>query len=99
MFAGRLRPAAPHRHRGPPTAVHADWISTLRIERVLTAADDVLFDVLEGHPGRAVDDAIDTADVEYSDILIDVIGGDSIIRYRRLIAAARGYATAAAKDW
>lgn len=35
-----------------------------------------LFDVQAGHPDRAVEDAVDTVNVEYLDVLIDLTGDD-----------------------
>jgi hypothetical protein len=56
--------------------VNEDWIPTLRIERVLLASGEVLFDASAGHPDRAVEDAIDMVNVEYLDVLIDIAGDD-----------------------
>jgi hypothetical protein len=56
--------------------VNEDWIPTLRIERVLTASGEVLFDASEGHPDRAVEDTIDMVNIEYLDVLIDLTGDD-----------------------
>lgn len=53
-----------------------DWIPTLRIDRVLSASGEVLFDASEGHSDRVVEDAIDKVNVEYLDVLIDVTGDD-----------------------
>ncbi len=50
-----------------------DWLRTLRIQCVLSAADEVLFDVAEGHDERRVEDAVDEANAEYLDLL-DVTG-------------------------
>ncbi len=56
--------------------INEDWIPTLRIERVLTASGEALFDASQGHLERAVEDAIDTVNVEYLDVLIDITGDD-----------------------
>jgi hypothetical protein len=53
-----------------------DWIPTLRIDRVLTASGEVLFDASQGHLDRAVEDAVDMVNVEYLDVLIDLTGDD-----------------------
>lgn len=53
-----------------------DWIPTLRIQRVLDAGGGVLFDVKTGHPDRAVEDAVDAANTEYLDVLIDLTGDE-----------------------
>jgi hypothetical protein len=57
-----------------------DWVPTLRIQRVLSADNTVLFDVETGHPDRAVEDAVDTVNVEYLDVLIDLTGDEYIGR-------------------
>lgn len=51
-----------------------DWLRTLRIRRVLTAADTVLFDVDEGHDDPQVEAAIDYVNTEYFDLLLDLTG-------------------------
>jgi hypothetical protein len=56
--------------------VNEDWIPTLRIERVLTTSGEVLFDASDGHPERAVEEAVDMVNVEYLDVLIDITGDD-----------------------
>ena len=53
-----------------------DWIPTLRIDRVVTASGEVLFDASQGHLDRAVEDAVDMVNVEYLDVLIDLTGDD-----------------------
>ena len=60
-----------------------DWLRILRIERVLSAAGEVLFDVTAGHDDRRVEDAIDEVNYEYLDLLLDLTGdlhmGNSVI--------------------
>lgn len=51
-----------------------DWVPTLRIQRVRSTDGRVLFDVDAGQPERAVEDTIDTVDIEYLDVLIDITG-------------------------
>ena len=53
-----------------------DWIPTLRVQRVLDAFGEVLFDVSEDDADRAVEDAVDTVNVEYLDVLIDLTGDE-----------------------
>ncbi len=54
--------------------MNEDWLRILRIQRVLTAAGDVLFDVAEGHDDRRVEDAVDEVNAEYLDLLLDLTG-------------------------
>ena len=60
-----------------------DWLRILRIERVLSAAGEVLFDVTAGHDDRRVEDAIDEVNYEYLDLLLDLTGdlhmGNSVL--------------------
>jgi hypothetical protein len=56
--------------------LNEDWIPTLRIKRVLTAFGEVVFDSSQGPLDRAVEDAIDTANFEYLDVLIDITGDE-----------------------
>jgi hypothetical protein len=51
-----------------------DWLRTVRIQRVLSAAGEVLFDVAEGHDDRHVEEAIDEVNSEYLDLLLDLTG-------------------------
>jgi len=53
---------------------NADWIPTLRIQRVLGRDGAVLFDVEVGHADRGVEDAVDQVNTEYLDTLIDLTG-------------------------
>ncbi|MDZ7680021.1 MAG: hypothetical protein U5K29_15885 [Acidimicrobiales bacterium] len=50
--------------------INEDWLTVLRVERVLDAAGGVLFDVATGHPDRAVEDLIDRLDTEFLDHLV-----------------------------
>jgi hypothetical protein len=55
--------------------IDEEWIPTLGIERVLSASGEVLFDASRGQLGpRAVEDGVDTLNVEYLDVLIDITG-------------------------
>jgi hypothetical protein len=54
--------------------INGDWIPTLRIRRVVDANGNVLFDGDEGHEARGVEDAIDEANIEYLDPLIELTG-------------------------
>ena len=51
-----------------------DWLRTLRIRRVLAADSTVLFDVEEGHDDPRVEAAVDEANTEYLDLLLDLTG-------------------------
>lgn len=52
-----------------------DWIPTLRIQRVRSTDGAILFDVDAGSANRTVEDAVDTVDIGYLDVLIDITGG------------------------
>jgi hypothetical protein len=52
-----------------------DLIAMLRVQRVRTAAGEVLFDVNDGHPDRAVEDTVDEVDIEYLDALAAISSG------------------------
>jgi hypothetical protein len=52
-----------------------DGLDILRIQRVRTAAGDLLYDVDRGHPDRAVEDRIDHVGSEYLDQLLDITYG------------------------
>ncbi|KAA0232296.1 MAG: hypothetical protein JJLCMIEE_03549 [Acidimicrobiales bacterium] len=54
--------------------INDDWLRILRIQRVLSGEGDVLFDVAEGHDDRRAEDAIDEANAEYLDLLLDLTG-------------------------
>jgi hypothetical protein len=54
--------------------MNEDWLRILRIQRVLSATGDVLYDVAEGHDDRRVEDAIDEANADYLDLLLDLTG-------------------------
>lgn len=69
--AGVLPGAAVIEVRGE---INEDWLRILRIQRVVSGEGDVLFDVAEGHEDRRVEDAIDEANAEYLDLLLDLTG-------------------------
>ena len=54
--------------------INEDWLRILRIQRVLSATGEVLFDMAEGHNERRVEDAVDEANAEYLDLLLDLTG-------------------------
>lgn len=54
--------------------INEDWLRILRIQRVLSTTGAVLFDVAEGHVERRVEDAIDEANADYLDLLLDLTG-------------------------
>jgi hypothetical protein len=67
--------------------INEDWLRILRIQRVLSGTGDVLFDIAEGHDDRRVEDAIDDANAEYLDLLLDLTGdtymGNNAFEWRR----------------
>ena len=54
--------------------INEDWLRILRIQRVLSVTGEVLFDATEGHNERWVEDAVDEANAEYLDLLLDLTG-------------------------
>ena len=52
-----------------------DGLDILRIQRVLNAQGDVLYDIETGHPDRAVEDRIDHVGSEYLDQLLEITYG------------------------
>jgi hypothetical protein len=56
--------------------INEDWIPILRIQRVRSFESHVLFDVHDGHQDPVVEAAIDNANTEYLDLLIDLTGDD-----------------------
>ncbi len=50
--------------------LNEEWLQILRIQRVLDAADVVLFDVTVGHDDEAVESTIDEVNIEYLDRLV-----------------------------
>lgn len=56
--------------------INEDWLAILRIQRVLDADGGVLFDIESGHDDRVVEDAIDTVNTEYLDLLVDLTGDE-----------------------
>ena len=55
--------------------INEDWLSTLRLLRVLGGDGGVLFDVAVGHDDERVEELIDEVGVEYLDLL-DLTGDD-----------------------
>ena len=60
--------------------MNEDWAFTLRIQRVLDAAGEVLHDVSAGHEDPEVETTIDAVGVEYLDLLLDLTGEDYLGR-------------------
>ena len=50
--------------------VNEDWLTVVRVERVLGTNGDVLFDASTGHPDQAVEDLVDRVDTEFLDHLV-----------------------------
>ena len=51
-----------------------DWLRILRIRQVRSSAGDVLFDIAEGHDDPRVEAAVDEANYEHLDLLLDLTG-------------------------
>lgn len=51
-----------------------DWLRILRIRQVRSSTAEVLFDVAEGHDDPRVEAAVDEANFEYLDLLLDLTG-------------------------
>jgi GAF domain-containing protein len=56
--------------------MNEDWLPILRIRRIRDADGRVLFDVSEGHEDPIVENAVDTANTEYLDLLVDLTGDE-----------------------
>ena len=56
--------------------INEDWITVLRIQRVLDDEGRVLFDVEFGHDDRVVEDMIDEVGSKYLDLLLNLTGDD-----------------------
>jgi len=54
--------------------INEDWLPLLRIQRVLDASGEVLFDVEARHADDAVVETISEVNVEYLGLLIDLTG-------------------------
>lgn len=50
--------------------MNEDWLTVVRVERVLSPDGDILFNTTTGHPDRAVEDLIDRIDTEFLDHLV-----------------------------
>jgi hypothetical protein len=61
--------------------VNEDWLTVLRVERVLTNDGAVLFDSTTGHPDRAVEDLIDRINTEFLGELIYLAPDDYLGRH------------------
>lgn len=60
--------------------MNEDWAFTLRIQRVLDADGDVLFDIGVGHDDPEVETTIDEVGVDHLDPLLDLTGQDYLGR-------------------
>lgn len=56
--------------------INEDWAFTLRIQRVLDAGGEALYDVGVGHDDPEVETTIDVVGVDYLDLLVDLTGED-----------------------
>ena len=72
--------------------MNEEWVFTLRIQRVLDAGGDVLYDVSPGHEDPEVEAAIDEVGVDYLDLLLDLTDDEYLGRKTlvRSAAAASG---------
>jgi hypothetical protein len=60
--------------------MNEDWDFTLRIQRVLDAAGEVLYDVSAGHEDPEVETTIDAVGVDYLDLLLDLTSDEYLGR-------------------
>jgi hypothetical protein len=60
--------------------MNEDWLFTLRIQRVLGAEGEVLYDIETGHDDPEVETLIDDVGFEYLDLLLDLTGSDYLGR-------------------
>lgn len=54
--------------------MNEDWLFTLRIQRVLDADGEVLYDIAVGNDDPEVENRIDEVGFEYLDLLLDLTG-------------------------
>lgn len=60
--------------------MNEDWAFTLRIQRVLDADGNVLYDIGAGHDDPEVEAAIDEVGFDYLDLLLDITGEEYLGR-------------------
>jgi hypothetical protein len=60
--------------------MNEDWLFSLRIQRVLGAGGEVLYDIETGHDDPEVETRIDEVGFEYLDLLLDLTGDDYLGR-------------------
>ena len=60
--------------------MNEDWVFTLRIQRVLDAGEEVLYDVSAGHEDPEVEATIDEVGVDYLDLLLGLTGDEYLGR-------------------
>lgn len=70
--------------------MNEDWVFTLRIQRVLDAAGEVLYDVSAGHEAPEVETTIDEVGIDYLDLLLELTGDEYLGRKTLVRAAASG---------
>lgn len=71
--------------------MNEDWAFTLRIQRVLDAAGDVLYDVGVGHDDPEVETTIDEVSLDYLDLLLDITGEEYLGRKTLSRVDGRGF--------
>ena len=60
--------------------MNEDWVFTLRIQRVLDAAGEVLYDVSAGHEDPEVEATVDEVGIDYLDLFLDLTGDEYLGR-------------------
>lgn len=60
--------------------MNEDWLFTLRIQRVLDANGEVLYDIGVGNDDAQVENRIDEVGFEYLDLLLDLTGDANLGR-------------------
>lgn len=73
--------------------MNEDWVFTLRIQRVLDAGGEVLYDVSAGHEDPEVETTIDEVGVDYLDLLLELTGDEYLGRKTLVRAAAAASGT------
>jgi hypothetical protein len=69
--------------------MNEDWLSTLRIQRVLDGNGTSLYEIVDGHGDANVEEAIDRVGFEYLDLLLDLTG-DDYLGHKTIQRSARG---------
>jgi hypothetical protein len=70
--------------------MNEDWVFTLRVQRVLDAAGEVLYEDTAGHEDPDVETTVDEVGVDYLDLLLELTGDEYLGRKTLVRAAASG---------